>query len=242
MITFSVADSVDAGEYEATVTCGDAEPVTITITVTEPVPTITANPTRLTVGVTQTGTSTITKSHVTGDLTVTLAGTDESQDVTKITTTINQETGVISFAIGNFAVVGDYVATVTCGDAEPLQITITVTAPAVTGIVKQVRQQQQADYINFNGQLNSTKTAYAKREPEYSQGNVEWSIDAEHAQYFTVVQTRNFDITTVSPRAYRDKFDITQIQSTPSGLSTSATFTMTCGEITASIELRCDHE
>lgn len=242
MITFSVADSVDADDYEATVTCGDAEPITITITVTEPVPTITANPSRFTVGVGETGTSTITKSHVTGDLTVTVAGTDESQDVSKITTTINQETCVISFAIDNLAIAGDYVATVTCGDAEPIEITITVTAPAVTVLTKTVRQQSQSEYINFSGQLNVTKIAYGRREPSYSQGDIEWSIDAEHAQLFTVVHTPYFDTTlTTSGEFWRDKFEITQIQTAPAD-STTATFTLTCGELTASIVLRCDHE
>lgn len=50
-------------------------------------------------------------------------------DASGITPTVNQETGVITFSVMANVLVGDYVAMVTCGEADPLEITLTVTAP-----------------------------------------------------------------------------------------------------------------
>lgn len=50
-------------------------------------------------------------------------------DAEKITPTVNQETGVITFAIAANQLVGDYVATITCGEADPIELPIKVTAP-----------------------------------------------------------------------------------------------------------------
>lgn len=57
-----------------------------------------------------------------------------SIDVDGITTSINQTTGVVTFSVGGSVQAGDYVATITCGDADPVEITITVTAPITTEI------------------------------------------------------------------------------------------------------------
>lgn len=75
-------------------------------------------------------TVTITKSRVLKDTDLAI-----SMDASGVTPTVNQETGVITFSVMANVPVGDYVAVVTCGEADPLEITLTVTAPAnVDGI------------------------------------------------------------------------------------------------------------
>ena len=74
---------------------------------------------------------------MTGSPTVTITKTPDlasvdlevSVDADKITPTVDQETGVITFAIAADQLVGDYVATITCGEADPIELPIKVTAP-----------------------------------------------------------------------------------------------------------------
>ena len=76
----------------------------------------------------QSGSVTVTKSPnlETEELTVEIGGTG-------VTSSINQSTGVVTFTVAPDTLVDDYVATISCGDAAPVDVIITVNAPSNTG-------------------------------------------------------------------------------------------------------------
>lgn len=88
-------------------------------------------------------------------------------DAEKITPTVNQETGVITFAIREDQLVGDYVATITCGEADPIELPIKVTAPTnVDGITA------NPTTLSFTG-LNTYKNFGFVHGTKYSQDPIE---------------------------------------------------------------------
>lgn len=88
-------------------------------------------------------------------------------DAEKITPTVNQETGVITFAIRADQLVGDYVATITCGEADPIELPIKVTAPTnVDGLTA------NPTTLSFTG-LNTYKNFGFVHGTRYSQDPIE---------------------------------------------------------------------
>lgn len=88
-------------------------------------------------------------------------------DAEKITPTVDQDTGVITFAIRADQLVGDYVATITCGEADPIELPIKVTAPTnVDGLTA------SPTTLSFTG-LNSYKNFGFVHGTSYSQDPIE---------------------------------------------------------------------
>jgi hypothetical protein len=180
-VTFALTDNAVEGDYTATFTCGDADPVTATITVVIPEPPViivdkenisfyldNAYPSGRTQRVTVTKPPELSED----DLTVEVQGTQE------ITTSINQETGVITFTSTLFTMVGNYVATITCGNATPVNVAIEVTCKAPTGL-----SATKTSYNLIASENNRTVTVYIKRTPQYTQGEITYSFDSDSSLY-----------------------------------------------------------
>lgn len=196
MVTFTVGDNVEAGNYTATITCGEADPVNITITVTAPPPPpppateISASPSSLTIQTGNSSTSTITKSP---DLTGTDIAVSLSEET--ISTSIDQTTGVVTFTIGNYTHTGDYVATVTCGEADPIEITITVTAPSTTSFdVKMYNSDTTVDTWVVNS-IGSTRKLSIVRTPALSQSPVTYTMPQSEKFSISIDNYKTFDET-----------------------------------------------
>ena len=229
VISFTANENAEAGDYTATLGCGEADPVAVTITVTEPEPPatqITANPTSLSVGTGSTGTTTVTKSPD-------LAAEDISVTISEenITTEVNQSTGVVTFSVGEYVHIGDYVATLTCGEAEPVEITITVTAPTTTEIKTTIGiSTDDTDVVGIT-RLGSARKLYVHRTPLNSQSPVSYSIGSQ-AEKFTVEvnQYNTFDDTT-------NKALISFTQNEVSNPRGDIPLVITCGDVVKNMTL-----
>lgn len=129
-----------------------------------------------------------------------------SIDADGITTSINQTTNVVTFSVGGSVQAGDYVATITCGDADPVEITITVTAPTTTEISLLDNRGRPMTSLSM-GNLNLTKTVTILREPNTSIDEVSYSLSSQSEKFtmsinqndghgaaeFTIKQTVNAD-------------------------------------------------
>ena len=194
IITFTAEDGIESGTYTAKVMCGEAEPKTVTITVIVPEPPqpgITVDTNAVTVelssaSVTSTASVTVTKDPELAeeDLTVEITGGQ------MITSSIDQETGVITFT-GNRTTthIGNYVATISCGEAEPVDVTITVTAPAVTSISSS--RPNKSTYVDQQVYID------IDRNPNFSQGDMTCEIlsdselyNVEVDQYYAITSGR----------------------------------------------------
>lgn len=223
-VSFTVGENVEAGDYIATISCGDAEPVDVTITVTAPPPPateISANPTSLTIQTQNSGTTTITKSPD-------LAETDiaVSIDEETISTNIDQTTGVITFTIGDYTHTGDYVAEVTCGDAEPVAITITVTAPTTTSFEVKLYGSDTTTSAWTVNSVGSKRRLSIVRSPALSQSPVT----------YTMPQSEKFDIIinnyeTFGESGNKAYMELKQI--TPTSPRESLEMVISCGEATS---------
>ena len=225
-VTFALNDNSVAGEYTATFTCGDAEPVTADITVVI-TPAVTTNKSTLALNIQSSGSQnvgTVTaykpEQYAQTDLTVEVTGTEA------ITTSINQSTGVITFTAAKEATIaGDYVATISCGDAKPANVTITVTAPAVEEL-----------FVNLNNNtcnLDSTthsKTFQVIRKPNYSQGEITYEFDGDSDLYEVSI---NQYASYMSPQPSKWRADVT-VHKTAQG-TTPNTMTLHCGSVSATV-------
>lgn len=230
VISFTANENAVVGDYPATLGCGEADPVIVTITVTEPEPPatqITANPTSLSIGTGSTGMTTVTKSPdlATEDISVTIS--EEN-----ITAEVNQSTGVVTFSVGEYVHIGDYVATLTCGEAEPVEITITVTAPTTTEIITTVGTgTTDTDTVGIT-RVGTARALYVHRTPLNSQSPVSYSIGSQ-AEKFTVEvnQYHTFDDTT-----NKALINITQNEVTSPRENLS--LVVTCGDVVKNMTLQ----
>lgn len=134
-----------------------------------------------------------------------------SLDADGITTDINQTTGVVAFTVGDGAQLGDYVATITCGEAEPVEITITVTAPTTSEITV-LKSGEEITAFNIN-RLNAKFTLNIARTPNNSTSEISYTIP--QSECFTIVLTQNngegvgtFEITQHTLTSPRDFLDL----------------------------------
>ena len=225
VITIDASNETTEGEYTATISCGSAEPKTLDINVTVPVPTITANPTSLTIDLSAEeslfGTTTITKSSELAqeDLTVEISGTSN------ITTSIDQSTGVITFTANRTqTIIGNYVATISCGSAEPIEVTITVVAPAVTNFTG----TSQVTTRELKPSNNWTYTFYLSRQPSYSQGDFTVTPSAD-AEYFEITINQHSGNSGV-PNHY-NQAEVT-VHKTAAGQYPNTSLQFKCGDVT----------
>lgn len=170
----------------------------------------------------------------TGTTTVTRSPSIESEelvvdvDAEGITASVDQESGVVTFSIGATTFAGSYVATISCADADPLEITINVTAPTVTE-------------LSYSGttipiqRLNTAVNAKIYRQPSFSQGTMTYEIESDYADCFEVVQTPYHGIDGRTLRWY-DNFAIKQTTNASAGRNINITFT--CGEVTKTVPIR----
>lgn len=168
----------------------------------------------------ESGTVTVTKSPD-------LAETDLVIDIDAdgITPSINQETGVITLSVDVTTLTGDYVAEISCGEAEPKEITITVTAPTVTEIA-----YSGTGVIKMTA-LNRDITLNLGRLPMFSQGAMTYEL-SDYEDCFTITQTPNqsWDTRNLS---YKDKFVFRQTTATSATQDIPITFR--CGDATLNL-------
>lgn len=172
--------------------------------------------------------------HGTVTTTVTRSPSIESEelvvdvDAEEITASVDQESGVMTFSSSWKVMAGSYVATISCADADPLEITINVTAPTVTSLYFSGTQ------INIQ-RLNTAVNAKIYRDPTASQGAMTYEIESDYADCYDVVQTpyQSFDSRTAR---WCDNFAIKQISATGAGRPVNITFT--CGEVTKTLPMR----
>ena len=149
-------------------------------------------------------------------------------DAEDITTAINQETGVISFTPSASTIAGDYVAIISCGDAEPKSVTLHVTAPTVTEI-----PYSGAGVINISG-LNRDVTISLGRSPFFAQGEMNYELET-YTENFRITQTRNATFDARS-RCYKDKFVFRQLSNT--GTTENIPIKFTCGTAELTLAIR----
>lgn len=146
-----------------------------------------------------------------------------------ITATIDQETGVITFATDYVQTpLGNYVATVTCGDAEPVEIAITATAPSIEELTYSGTQ------IRMTG-LNRDVNVIIARMPNGSRGGEITCTLADYNDNITVTKTETNAFNARNGYFY-DKFVFRQTSSTGGTVETNATFQ--CGDVTKVIPLK----
>ena len=128
-----------------------------------------------------------------------------SIDADGITTSIDQTTGVVTFSVGENVQLGEYVATITCGEADPIEITITVTAPTTTEIALLDNRGRPITSLTL-GNIGTSKTVVITRTPNTSIDEVSYTIPQSEkftmtidqnigsgAAEFTIKQTVNAD-------------------------------------------------
>ena len=143
-----------------------------------------------------------------------------------ITPSINQETGIITFSIGNTTPLGDYVATIACGEAEPKEITITVTAPTVESLTAATLT------LRFTA-LNRAIAENITRNPILSQGTITYAM-SNYNECFEITRTAENQYS-ARYRTYVDKFSIKQIAATQIPSGETLTLDFTCGDVTLSV-------
>lgn len=104
-------------------------------------------------------------------------------DADGITPTINQETGVITFSVGESAQTGDYVAEISCGEAEPKEVTITVTAPTTMEINLMDNRGRPISSWTVN-RIGSPKQFIIERIPTGSLSEISYSLP--QSEKFTI--------------------------------------------------------
>lgn len=142
-----------------------------------------------------------------------------------ITASINQTTCVITLSVAGQTPTGDYVATVTCGDAEPLEITITVTAPTTSevGLYFQGRPTETWTV----GRLGQGRTFNVIRLPIGTTTEFSYSLSSQ-SEKFTITAVQNVE-------GAPDEGTLTIVQDTATDPRETITLTVTCG--TGSCEL-----
>ena len=181
---------------------------------------ITANPTSFTFSPGDEKVVDVTKTSglIDEDLAVEVAGTDT------ITTTIDNENLTITFVAGYDTIAGDYVATITCGDAEPVNVTITVNAPPTTSLTSSVAS------VTINS-LGQKKTITLKRLPIGSQDTITYAIDSESEKFTFNLLPMTFDGRTGQ---WQNKFEITQNEQCD---NRNKTLSFVCGDGTVDVTL-----
>lgn len=147
-------------------------------------------------------------------------------EASDITPSINQTTGVITFSVDYFTPLGDYVATITCGEAEPKEVTITVTAPTVTEL------SYSGAGIRITA-LNRNYSVTISRLPMFSKGTITYGLSG-YDEHFAIARSaeESFDSRTGT---YQDKFTIKQISATQA--TEDITFNFACGDATVSVPI-----
>lgn len=130
-----------------------------------------------------------------------------SINVPELTTSIEQETGVITFTVGG-VIAGDYVATVTCGDATPIEITITVTAPECISL------RNTPTSIRFTS-YNSPITVKYTRNTQYSQGSITFDDISQYT--WLTIQPKSTMVYDSSTGTFYDEFYFTQTEPASAG-------------------------
>ena len=146
-----------------------------------------------------------------------------------ITANIDQETGVITFT-ADFAEtpLGNYVATVSCGEADPVAIAITATAPSIEELTYSGTQIKMTA-------LNRDLNVNIIRSPNGSRGGEITCTIGDYNDNFTINRTETNAFNARYGYFY-DKFVFRQTSSTGGTTETDATFT--CGDITKVIPLK----
>lgn len=107
-----------------------------------------------------------------------------------ITASIDQTTCVITLSVAEQTPTGDYVATITCGDAEPLEITITVTAPTTTDVALYYSGRPAESWtVSRTGQ---GRTFRVLRLPNGSTTEFTYELSSQ-ADKFTIVAVQSLD-------------------------------------------------
>lgn len=146
-----------------------------------------------------------------------------------IIASIDQTTGVITFSADYTETpLGNYVATVTCGEAEPIEIAITATAPSIEELTY---SGTQIKMTALNRDINVT----IARSPNGSRGG---EITCTMDDYNDNISINHTETNAFSDRYgyYYDKFVFRQTSSTGGTTETNVTFT--CGDITKVIPLK----
>ena len=188
---------------------------------------IEADPTSVTLDLAQepiSGTTTITKSADLADVDLEVS---TSADV--IIASINQTTGVITFSTDVTTPAGDYVATVSCGEADPIDITVKVTAPSIESL----RYSGSGTTIKMTA-LNRAVNATIIRDPNKSQGGNMICTLSGYDENFAIekVEDNAFNARYLY---YYDKFSIKQISATQATQDIGITFSI--GDITLPLNL-----
>lgn len=136
-----------------------------------------------------------------------------------VTPSIDQTTGVVTISVDSQTPSGEYVATVTCGDAEPLEITITVTVPTTTGVALYYSGRPATSWtVNRTGQ---GRTFRVLRLPNNSTTEFTYELSSQ-TDKFTIVAVQNLD-------ANPSNGEITVTQNTATDPRETINLTITCG-------------
>lgn len=136
-----------------------------------------------------------------------------------VTPSIDQTTGVVTISVDSQTPSGEYVATVTCGDAEPLEITITVTVPTTTEVALYF-QGRPAESWSV-GRLGQGRKFGVLRLPANSTTAFTYELSSQ-ADKFTIVAVQNLE---ASP----SEGEITVTQNTATDPRETINLTITCG-------------
>ena len=135
---------------------------------------------------------------------------------------------MITFSVGESTQTGDYVAEISCGEAEPKEVTITVTAPTTTEIFTLYNGQPSTSWTV--GALNRARTIGVVRVPSTSRDEVSYTF-SEQSEKFTVELTQ-FDPSHGDEVA---SVKITQIEA--SSPRQNITMTFTCGDASSEFSI-----
>ena len=153
-----------------------------------------------------------------------------SIDADGITSDINQDTGVITFTADySETPLGNYVATVTCGEAEPVEIAITATAPSIEQLTSNMAQ----DTIKITA-LNRAVNVNIIRYPNGSRGGDITCTLADYEDKFVVTHTASNSYN-ARYRYYYDTFSFKQTASTAATSDIDTVFA--CGDATKTLHL-----
>lgn len=208
-VEFTLAEGITAGTYSATISCGDAEPQVVTIAVTIP-PKIHVSTQSISMDILDSNTL-LNTVNVTLDsplsidnLTVDWVGAGGESDY--LTATVDTTNSTVTFS-GQFRTfAGTYVARLSCGSAIPVDVTITVTAPASTSLTCNPSG-------NFSLALDGHRLIQFTRVPDRSQGVI--TYDIEHPDQFNLEFTP-YDWNN-NQRRYNGKLKVTRIASDING-------------------------
>ena len=131
----------------------------------------------------------------------------------------------MTLSIGEQVPAGDYVAEVTCGDAEPLEITIHVTLPITTDVALYFQGRPAESWTV--GRLAQGRKFGVLRLPQNSTTEFTYELSSQ-SEKFTIVAVQNVE---GSP----SEGSLTITQDTATDPRETITLTVTCG--TGSYEL-----